>query len=458
MESINRKLEQLTKELEKLQNITEFDNNSQKKKYKEVLIDLERKISQFEAFLQLYEGQPVTDGKQLGVITQLSLSPGGMPEVWVSWCGQVPSPEAPERLKPEPVLTELKVSDRIVINSSHPTEGDKTFEVKEFKGNGWILTTNDNLFHADFFTSEQKPKILMLKISLIRRDGGTQPRAEINQAIASEYAEEMHSGAVFPPVLVFDDGINKWLVDGFHRVLAAESLGKTEIAAEIRQGTKREAILESCKANSAHGLRRSNEDKRRAVMTLLQDSEWSIFSSSQIAKLCGVSHTFVNKLRSLLETFQVRDNDFSESNQSLETFTDNRVTRNVSSETRAYIDRHGNKGIMKTGKIGKSKQFTSVEDELKDKEKRLGLRYNRKTDQVLPSMPSNPDNPNPDNITYAEVDHTRQKIEANLNDILIAFSSNIGFFSPEQLQFIGEKLATLKAERVEIVLKALTKR
>ncbi len=49
--------------------------------------------------------------------------------------------------------------------------------------------------------------------------------------------------------------------------------------------------------NSTHGLRRSNTDKRKAVMTLLQDSEWSQWSDRVIAKQCQVSPTFVAKVR-----------------------------------------------------------------------------------------------------------------------------------------------------------------
>ena len=39
------------------------------------------------------------------------------------------------------------------------------------------------------------------------------------------------------------------------------------------KGTQRDAILWSISANATHGLRRTNEDKRRAVTRLLQDPE-----------------------------------------------------------------------------------------------------------------------------------------------------------------------------------------
>ncbi|MBT3274957.1 MAG: streptomycin biosynthesis regulator, partial [Spirochaetales bacterium] len=48
-----------------------------------------------------------------------------------------------------------------------------------------------------------------------------------------------------------------------------------EIDADIRQGTQQDAVLHSVGANAAHGARRTNDDKRLAVKTLLCDGEWS---------------------------------------------------------------------------------------------------------------------------------------------------------------------------------------
>jgi hypothetical protein len=137
----------------------------------------------------------------------------------------------------------------------------------------------------------------MISIDLIRLDGGTQPRAALSDPLAEEYAEAMRGGAELPPVTVFHDGADHWLADGFHRRRAAELLGLAEIAADVRQGTRRDAILHSVGANAAHGMRRTNDDKRRAVLTLLDDPEWSAWSDREIARQCGVSDRFVNGLR-----------------------------------------------------------------------------------------------------------------------------------------------------------------
>lgn len=303
------------------------------------------------AYLNLTVGQAVTDGKRLGVIAQLSLPSVGLPVVWVSWYASVPVPERPNRLKDEPFLCDLKVGDTVTINGNHPEAAGKTFEVREFKGNGWILTTDNRLFHCEFFLScdlipephltksdREDPAPEYLAIALIRTDGGTQPRATINQLTVAEYAENMRSGDRFPPVLVFWDGGDYWLADGFHRLLAAQSLELPAIAVNIRRGTRRDAILYSVGANAHHGLRRSHTDKRRAVLMLLQDGEWSRYSNNRIAKLCFVSADLVNRLRLSL-------ND------------------SLSERQRIYQTKHGTVSTMDTTNIGRHRKSLSEKED-----------------------------------------------------------------------------------------------
>lgn len=166
----------------------------------------------------------------------------------------------------------------------------------------------------------------LIAIAKLRRDGGTQPRAMLDPATVDVYADGVREGASFPPVVVFHDGTNHWLADGFHRTEAHAAAGETEIAADIRPGTQRDAILFACGANATHGLRRTTEDKRRAVILLLSDPEWRGWSDSEIARRAHVSHPFVGKLRDL--------------------------TCNVSSE-RSFTTRHGTVAKMDTAAIGK---------------------------------------------------------------------------------------------------------
>lgn len=44
-----------------------------------------------------------------------------------------------------------------------------------------------------------------------------------------------------------------------------------KIKADVREGTRRDGILHAVGANATHGNRRTNEDKRRAIVILLND-------------------------------------------------------------------------------------------------------------------------------------------------------------------------------------------
>lgn len=136
-----------------------------------------------------------------------------------------------------------------------------------------------------------------LAINKIRTDGGTQPRKGLDADTVEQYTQAVKAKVKFPPVIVYHDGAVYWLADGFHRLQAHRNAQKRVILADVRQGNLREAILHSAGANATHGLRRSNDDKQRAVMCLLDDPEWAEWSDRAIAKRCNVSHTFVSKLR-----------------------------------------------------------------------------------------------------------------------------------------------------------------
>jgi hypothetical protein len=142
-------------------------------------------------------------------------------------------------------------------------------------------------------------KIKQIKLSEIVIDAGTQQREAINTGIVSEYAEAIKCGAKFPPVVVFSDGVNYYLVDGFHRRHAYAALEIPAIDAEVHDGTVRDAILFSASVNKTHGIRPTNADKRKSVLMLLSDQEWSEWSDRKIAKHCNVSDVFVGKLRKI---------------------------------------------------------------------------------------------------------------------------------------------------------------
>lgn len=144
-----------------------------------------------------------------------------------------------------------------------------------------------------------------LELTDFRRDAEAQKaqmrEKGVDPATVSEYAEAMENYAgwgEFPPVDVFFDGTDYWPGDGWQRLAGAEKAGvKGGIPANVKKGGLREAILFAAGANTDHGLRRTNADKRKAVSTLLQDEQWFGWSDTLIAQRVKVSQPFVSRLR-----------------------------------------------------------------------------------------------------------------------------------------------------------------
>ena len=137
-----------------------------------------------------------------------------------------------------------------------------------------------------------------IAISAITVDTVAQIRANgTDPQVVGEYAEAMEQGATFPPVVLFHDGADYFAADGFHRIAAANTIGRAAIPADVRQGTRRDAILYAVGANADHGLRRSQADRRNAVLTLLRDPEWSRLSDRKIAEVARIDHKTVAKIR-----------------------------------------------------------------------------------------------------------------------------------------------------------------
>jgi predicted transcriptional regulator len=141
-----------------------------------------------------------------------------------------------------------------------------------------------------------------IELDQIRTDGGTQPRAALDFDAVDDYMDAMAAGINFPPVIVFHDGDNYWLADGFHRVKAADQAGLDEILCEIHHGTQQDAQWYSYSANKANGLRRTNDDKGRAVQAALVHPKGVSLSDRKIAKHVGVDHSTVLRWREKLSS------------------------------------------------------------------------------------------------------------------------------------------------------------
>ncbi len=135
-----------------------------------------------------------------------------------------------------------------------------------------------------------------IELSDIRTDGGTQPRCGIDGAYVTQLAERLDAGDTLPAADVFHDGQSYWLADGFHRLSAHKQAGIMRLNCNVHQGTQQDAQWFSFGANKGHdnaGLRRTNEDKQRAVEAALRHEKSSKLSNRQIAEHVGVSEGMI---------------------------------------------------------------------------------------------------------------------------------------------------------------------
>jgi len=178
-----------------------------------------------------------------------------------------------------------------------------------------------------------------IKITTIRIDGGTQARLKLNQDVVKEYSEHMKDGDKFPPIIVFHDGSEYWLADGFHRYFASKSNGALEIECDVRDGTLDDAILYAFSANGRRGLSMSAEDNRNIIIRMLKHPVWSKWSNAEIAKHVGVSKMTVGRVKASLEKDK------------------------PSPTKKKYKDKHGNESTIETKNIGKTKEKKVKQEE-----------------------------------------------------------------------------------------------
>jgi RNA polymerase sigma factor (sigma-70 family) len=137
---------------------------------------------------------------------------------------------------------------------------------------------------------EKKSQYREMALREIKVDHDLQSRVKTSMAVVQDYAEAISGGAVFPPVVVYFDGKDYLLADGFHRHEAFKQAGKNTIPAEVREGSRREAMIFSAGANAKMGHRPMRDDTKKAVRMLLSDPDvLATWSHKDIALHCGIS-------------------------------------------------------------------------------------------------------------------------------------------------------------------------
>lgn len=180
-----------------------------------------------------------------------------------------------------------------------------------------------------------KSDVQKIPLGSIRKDNSLQMRADMDQSAIRDYTAMLMDDEQFEfdPVVVFKiESTSVYLLaHGWHRHKAYQKAGRKTIPAVVIVGTKRDALRLALSANAKNGLRRSNADKRKAVEHALADPEWSQLSARKVAKLCGVTHTFVNKL------IEERELGRKEPTDSIQTHRGNGFQSSVRKQSREEI-------------------------------------------------------------------------------------------------------------------------
>lgn len=152
----------------------------------------------------------------------------------------------------------------------------------------------------------QKKTVQLLKLEHVPLEPTLQMRCGINHEHIDQMVEVLLAGKTIdgPPPVCYFDGSRNWPAgEGSHRWMAIDKANKQNSSIqrkmewEVRRGSYRDAFVAALGANATHGLKRSNEDKRKAVMTAMADKDLSKMSDGAIADLCHVSQHFVSTLR-----------------------------------------------------------------------------------------------------------------------------------------------------------------
>ena len=121
------------------------------------------------------------------------------------------------------------------------------------------------------------------------RPGPSLRAGGLNDAHVAALAEVSEG---WPPIVVTEDNV---LVDGHHRVAAAQQLGLDRIAAVVFKGSRADAYVEAVRSNISHGMPLTLSERRRAgVQILAVHPTWS---DRRIAGCCGLSAKTIKRLR-----------------------------------------------------------------------------------------------------------------------------------------------------------------
>jgi len=139
---------------------------------------------------------------------------------------------------------------------------------------------------------------MKVTISEIKIDPTVGIRQRLDEETIERYMEILDE---LPPVVVYQTDGELLLADGFHREAAAQRLNRSEIEAEVRKGSREDALEYAVVANTRFPKALTREEYKEAVRRIQRlHSDWG---SRAIARLIGRGEGFV---RNIIEADEVR--------------------------------------------------------------------------------------------------------------------------------------------------------
>jgi ParB-like chromosome segregation protein Spo0J len=94
--------------------------------------------------------------------------------------------------------------------------------------------------------------MMRLRIADLLANAPVDPEAHLDTARVERYARMLDA---LPPVVVFDTPEGLLLTDGYHRVAAARRRGLETVEAEVRSGSRHDALRYAARVGAAqHGI------------------------------------------------------------------------------------------------------------------------------------------------------------------------------------------------------------
>lgn len=143
------------------------------------------------------------------------------------------------------------------------------------------------------------------------RTSGTQSRKQLDSKTVSDLRQDIRDSNPIDPIVLFYDDDDYWIGDGYHRFEAHVKQKREIIQADVRRGTKEEALRFNIESNAcADQTRWTNADKRNAVTMLLRscgETEVTRGRAEEFATLAKCTSRLVydisKELRSSAEPF-----------------------------------------------------------------------------------------------------------------------------------------------------------